>query len=100
MTWSQPAARVHDHIRGLSPHPGAWFELPDGTRVRARRSIRVDSGGAPGTVLDERLSIACGEGVFRPLRLQRPGRTAQDAAALLRGFPVPPGTILPCPATG
>ena len=41
-----------------------------------------------------------GEGIFRPLRLQRPGRTAQDAAALLRGFPVPPGTILPCPATG
>ena len=53
----------------------------------------------PGTVLDERLSIACGEGVFRPLRLQRAGRAPLDAAAFLRGFALPPGTVLPCPAT-
>jgi methionyl-tRNA formyltransferase len=45
------------------------------------------------------LSVACGEGVLRLLRLQRPGRAALEASAFLRGFPIPPGTILPCPAT-
>jgi methionyl-tRNA formyltransferase len=50
-------------------------------------------------VLDERLSISCGEGALRPLRLQRPGRAPLDAAAFLRGFALPPGTVLPCPAT-
>jgi len=53
----------------------------------------------PGTVLDDRLAVACGAGVLRPLRLQRPGRAPLDAAALLRGFPIPAGTQLPCPAT-
>jgi methionyl-tRNA formyltransferase len=50
-------------------------------------------------VLDDRLSIACGESVLRPLRLQRAGRAAMETAALLRGFALPPGTVLPCPAT-
>src|SRR5207247_363151 len=54
---------------------------------------------APGTVLDARLSIACGEGALRPLRLQRPGRAALDTDAFLRGFALMPGTLLPCPAT-
>jgi methionyl-tRNA formyltransferase len=53
----------------------------------------------PGTVLDDRLAVACGAGVLRPLRLQRPGRGPLDAAAFLRGFPIPAGTLLPCPAT-
>ena len=60
---------------------------------------RVKSGRAPGTVLDDNLSIACGEGVLRPLRLQRPGRAPLDAADFLRGFPIAAGTVLPCPAT-
>jgi methionyl-tRNA formyltransferase len=51
-------------------------------------------------VLDERLTVACGEGVLRPLRLQRPGRAPLDAPAFLRGFALPPGTMLPCPVTG
>jgi len=58
-----------------------------------------ESGSTPGTVLDDNLSIACGEGTFRPLRVQRPGRAPLDAAAFLRGFPIPPGTVLPCRAT-
>jgi methionyl-tRNA formyltransferase len=53
----------------------------------------------PGTVLDDRLAVACGAGVLRPLGLQRPGRGPLDAAAFLRGFPIPAGTQLPCPAT-
>jgi methionyl-tRNA formyltransferase len=54
---------------------------------------------APGTVIDHRLLVACGEGALRPLILQRPGRSALDTAAFLRGFALPPGTLLPCPAT-
>ena len=54
---------------------------------------------APGTVLDDQLSIACGEGVLRPLRLQRAGRAAVESAAFLRGHPIAAGTVLPCPAT-
>ena len=54
---------------------------------------------APGTVLDDHLSIACGEGVLRPLRLQRAGRAAVEVAAFLRGHPIAAGTVLPCPAT-
>jgi methionyl-tRNA formyltransferase len=50
-------------------------------------------------VLDDNLSIACGEGAFRPLRLQRPGRAPLDAADFLRGFPIGPGAVLPCRAT-
>jgi methionyl-tRNA formyltransferase len=53
----------------------------------------------PGTIIDDRLGIACGSGVFHPLCLQRPGRAALDADAFLRGFPIPAGTLLPCPAT-
>jgi len=67
------------------------------------RVLSAEIGGSaaapPGTLLDDRLSIACGEGVLRPLRLQRAGRAAMDTAALLRGFALPPGTVLPCPAT-
>jgi len=62
----------------------------------------IDEGSAaapPGTVLDDNLSVACGTGVLRPLRLQRPGRSALDTAAFLRGFGLTPGTLLPCPAT-
>ena len=66
------------------------------------RLLEVDGERAvvqPGVVLDARLSIACGEGLLRPLVLQRAGRAALDTAAFLRGFALPPGTPLPCPAT-
>ena len=55
--WAKPAAQVHDHIRGLSPFPGAWFEL-GGARVKVLRSTRGDGSGAPGTTLDDRLTLA------------------------------------------
>ena len=60
-------ASVHDHIRGLSPFPGAWFEL-DKVRVKALRSTKGDGRGAPGTVLDDSLTIACGDGAVRAHR--------------------------------
>ena len=67
---------MHDHIRGLSPFPGAWFELPvDGkpVRVKVLRTTAGQGGGAPGTLLDDRFTIACGEGAVRIVRLQRAG---------------------------
>jgi methionyl-tRNA formyltransferase len=85
--WARPWQAVHDHCRGLSPFPGAWFEIAGGTagRVRVLRTTRGEGGGAPGTVLDERLTIACGEGAVRILELQRAGARPMKAEEFLRG---------------
>jgi len=88
--WSKPAPNVHNHIRGLSPFPGAWFEF-GGVRVKALRSIRGDGSGAPGRVLDEQLTIACGEGAVRLLQVQRAGKHPMPAEEFLRGTPVKAG---------
>jgi methionyl-tRNA formyltransferase len=95
--WTRPAAEVDRKIRGLSPFPGAWFELPTDrgpVRVKALLSTAEDAYGAPGEVLDERLLVACGQGAVRLLRVQREGRGAQDAEAFLRGSPLAAGTML------
>jgi len=103
LDWRLPAERLERQVRAFDPWPGAYFlaNSPGGDeRIRVRLAeIDAGAGGQPGTVLDERLSIACGEGVLRPLRVQRAGRAAMDTAALLRGFALPPGMALPCPAT-
>src|ERR1700674_2047388 len=72
--WTKPWNVVHDHCRGLSPFPGAWFELPGGARVKVLRTARGTGDGGPGAVLDDRLTVACGEGALRILELQRAGR--------------------------
>jgi methionyl-tRNA formyltransferase len=101
LDWRQPAARLERAVRAFDPWPGAYFLAGDERiRVLAAAVEAGRSAAVPGTVLDERLAIACGEGALRPLRLQRPGRRALDATAFLRGYAIPPGTILPCPATG
>ena len=92
--WTKPWKQVHDHIRGLSPAPGAWFEV-GGTRVKVLRSTRGEGAGAPGTVLDDRLTIACGEGAVRLLELQRAGGKAMSADEFLRGLPIAAGSRLP-----
>ncbi|MDY6924157.1 MAG: methionyl-tRNA formyltransferase [Pseudomonadota bacterium] len=96
--WTRPAREIDCHIRGLSPFPGAWFEAPgpEGpVRIKALMSRVSGPGeGAPGEVLDGGLRVACGEGVVRLLTVQRPGKAAQAAEEMLRGFPVPPGTVL------
>jgi methionyl-tRNA formyltransferase len=91
--WTRPAQEVHNHIRGLSPFPGAWCQIAD-VRVRLLRTTRVEGSGAPGTVLDDRLAIACGAGAVRILELQRAGRQAMKTEAFLRGSPLPAGTVL------
>jgi methionyl-tRNA formyltransferase len=96
--WSKPWRTVHNHIRGLSPFPGAWFELPDGTRIRALRSTRgesqKDKQAAPGTVLDDKLTIACGDGAVRLTQVQRAGKQPMTAEDFLRGSAVPRGDVL------
>ena len=91
--WAWTAAEVDAHIRGLSPFPGAWTEYA-GQRLKLLLS-EVHSGcGAPGQTLDDQLTVACGRGAVRLLRLQRAGRGAQDAHEFLRGMPVPKGVVL------
>jgi methionyl-tRNA formyltransferase len=91
--WNLPAAELDRRIRGLAPFPGAWAEI-GGERVKLLMSAVAPGEGPPGTVLDGALRVACGDGAVRLLRLQRAGRGAVDAAAFLRGRPVPAGTRL------
>ena len=100
LDWRAPAAQLERQVRAFDPWPGAFFLIGD-ERIRVLSAEIGPHGGTevPGTVLDERLTIACGEDALRPLRVQRGGRAAMDTAALLRGFALPPGTVLPCPAT-
>jgi methionyl-tRNA formyltransferase len=97
--WTRSAGEVDAHIRGLSPFPGAWFEVEveaDGepVRIKALMSALADGQGTPGQVLDDALTVACGVGAVRLTRVQRPGKAAQSADEMLRGFPVPAGTML------
>jgi methionyl-tRNA formyltransferase len=95
--FTRPALAVHGHIRGLSPFPGAWFEVDaEGRRERIKvlRAVRADGAGEPGTVLDDALTIACGDGAVRLTELQRAGKKPMAAAELLRGFTLPKGTRL------
>nr|WP_309503160.1 methionyl-tRNA formyltransferase [uncultured Roseovarius sp.] len=91
--WAWRAAEVDRHIRGLSPFPGAWCEM-DGARVKLLGSRLGQGCGAPGEVLDDALTVACGQGAVQLLRLQRAGARAQDRETFLRGHPVPRGTRL------
>jgi methionyl-tRNA formyltransferase len=91
--WTRPAAEVDAAIRGLAPVPGAWTTAA-GERVKLLLSERADGSGAPGLVLDDRLTVACGSGAVRLTRLQRAGKAAAPAAEVLRGFPLPPGALL------
>jgi methionyl-tRNA formyltransferase len=81
---------VHDHIRGLSPFPGAWFEI-DGARIKALRSMKGEGSGAAGTALDDKLTIACGGGAVRLTQVQRAGKQPMSADEFLRGTPVKSG---------
>jgi methionyl-tRNA formyltransferase len=91
--WSKPAREVDFQIRGLSPHPGAWFEL-DGARIKVLQSRLGLGEGAPGEALDDALLIACGSGAIRLITVQREGRGPLAAEAYLRGAPVPAGSRL------
>jgi methionyl-tRNA formyltransferase len=100
LDWRLAAPELERRVRALDLWPGAFFETgKELIRVHAALELPGPAGGVPGTVLDENLTVACGEGVLRLLRVQRPGRAVLDAPAFLRGFPIRRGTVLPCPAT-
>lgn len=97
VSWTLPAQEVQNHIRGLSPYPGAWFEIPRGPereRVKALGAVMAEGQGVAGTVLDDTLAIACGDGAVRLTKVQRAGKTPVTAEAFLRGVDVPVGTVL------
>lgn len=94
--WSRPAAEVHNHIRGLSPFPGAWCEMEIGgrsERVKILRSHRIAAEGAPGTVLDQHLTVACGSGAVQLLELQRAGGKPLAAGDFVRGLRARPERV-------
>jgi len=92
--WAFPALQIEHQVRGMAPFPGAWFEATS-ERIKLLEAEVVDGDGPPGVVLDENLSISCGEGSLRPLLVQRAGRAPMSPEELLRGFPIPSGTVLP-----
>lgn len=88
--WSKPAEEVHNHIRGLSPWPGAWFELTIGEkaeRIKVLKCERAEGKGAPGAILSADLTIACEEGAVRLLQVQRAGKKPMTAEEFMRGIP-------------
>ena len=92
--WSLPAEQIERQVRAFAPAPGAWFDA-NGERIKLLEAVAgIDASGSPGEVLDDCLSIACGEGYVRPLKVQRAGRGAMTPGELLRGFAIPQGTIL------
>lgn len=97
--FSQPATDVHNRVRGLSPFPGAWLDVPghDGRppeRVKVLKSQLRDADGPAGVVLDDHLVVACGEGAVALTELQRAGKKPMPAREFLRGFALPAGTRL------
>jgi methionyl-tRNA formyltransferase len=91
--WTRPWQAVHNHIRGLSPFPGAWCEM-GGERLKVLRTTKGEGSGSPGAVLDERLTVACGDGAVRIVELQKAGSKPMRAEDFLRGTPVRAGTAL------
>lgn len=91
--WSRSAAEIDAQIRGLSPHPGAWCEAR-GERLKILYAEPTTGQGAPGLVLDDAPTVACGAGALRLVTLQRAGKGAMAAADFQRGFALKPGEIL------
>jgi methionyl-tRNA formyltransferase len=93
INWTEPAMVIERKVRGLAPFPGAWFEL-DGDRIKLLLAELAEGSGAPGEVINHGLTIACGSGAIRPVRLQRAGKPAMDCDDFLRGKPVLTGIVM------
>jgi len=93
LDFTQTAVQIERQVRAFGPSPGAWFEH-EGERIRVLAADVMDFEGPAGTVLDDQLTIACGNGAIRPETVQRAGRGVMTAVELLRGFPIPAGTRL------
>lgn len=93
LDFTQDAAQVERQVRAFAPAPGAWFEY-QGERCKVLAAELAEGNGAPGAVLDEQLTIACGNGAIRPRLVQRAGRPVMAAADMLRGWAIPVGAML------
>ena len=91
LDWSLPARNLEAHIRGLSPFPGAWCEIDD-RRVKVHLAQVVDGQGEPGEVLNDSLTIACGQGALQLLTVQPAGKSRMDVGDFLRGSQVQIGS--------
>jgi methionyl-tRNA formyltransferase len=95
--WSRAAGALHDHVRGLSPFPGAYFLADFGKgieRVKILRTRQEDDHGDPGTILDAQALVACGEGALRLLQIQRAGKGPVTGSEFMRGVRLGPGSRL------
>lgn len=93
LDWKRPAAELERQVRAFTPWPGAWFEH-DGERIKVLAASVAQGKGAPGTVLDDKLTVACGDGALSIAHVQRAGKGPLDAEAFLRGYPIARGTSL------
>jgi methionyl-tRNA formyltransferase len=95
--WTRDATAIERQVRAFDPWPGT-FSTVDGVvlKVLAAELARLDvaEGSLPGTLIEEGLCVACGQGALRLTKVQLAGRAAMDAAAFLRGHKLPPGTRL------
>ena len=91
--WTRCATEVVHQVQGLAPFPGAWFEVA-GERIKLLGAEAIAAAGEPGEVLDDQLTIACGESAIRPTLLQRAGKSPMQRDDFLRGFPIPKGAHL------
>ncbi len=97
LDWRRPADALERQVRALTPWPGTWFLHGDTVlKVSAAETV-AEADGQPGAVIDDALTIACGQGGLRLLRVQRPGKAPMAAADLLRGYALLSGTVLPLP---
>jgi methionyl-tRNA formyltransferase len=96
LDWREPAATLERKVRALTPWPGVWFEYGS-ERIKVLAAEIVEASGTPGTVLDDRLTVACGTGALRPTLVQRAGKQATETDAFLRGLALPTGAALPLP---
>src|SRR5262249_2969490 len=97
LDWRRPASSLERQVRAFAPRPGAWF-IHDEERIKVLEAAVVAGSGPPGGVAGPNLTVACGDGALRRLRVQRPGRAVMGAEALVRGYPIPPATMLPLPS--
>ena len=95
--FNRPARSVLRHIHGLSPFPGAWFSHA-GERIKVLKAQTADTSaqrlGAPGTLLDDRLAVACADGAVRLNLVQRAGKGPMSAEVFLRGYALPKASVL------
>ncbi|MFV0256803.1 methionyl-tRNA formyltransferase [Candidatus Liberibacter solanacearum] len=95
--FSQPSEDVHNHIRALSPLPGAWLKMMIRNRlerIKLLESQLVEGNGNPGEIINSNFTIACGQGAIRIMRLQRAGGHALDIKDFLLGYPAIVGCIV------